>query len=243
MTIKAIIFDVDGVITDTEPVHMEAWLSVLDPLGVSFEEDEYRKNYIGRNDKDFLDVLGHIHHRFFDDIERERLIEEKTKATLEILGKNIPLLDGVKEFVEEASKHFLLAICSGAQRSEIEFMLKKLKWTGIFNPVIASDSVKKGKPDPEGYVRAMEGLIERSKEVLLPENIMAIEDSPRGVAAAKAAGIKCFGVMNSFGADELKAADRVVRSIEEIDIKELATLCETKRSNPFISLFKKIFTL
>ncbi|HPM41743.1 MAG TPA: HAD hydrolase-like protein, partial [bacterium] len=69
MEIKALVFDFDGVITDTEPVHMEAWLAVFEPMGISFDEEEYRENYLGLNDRDFLDAVSRIHGRHFDDAE------------------------------------------------------------------------------------------------------------------------------------------------------------------------------
>lgn len=214
---KAIIFDFDGIITDTEPIHMEAWLDVLEPLGLSFDEGEYRAHYLGLNDRDFLDALGHIHHHHFDDVDKSRLIEEKGSACIRLLDQEIPLCEGVADFVEAASKKYLFAICSGATHGEIEFVLRRLKWTELFKPVIAAAAVKRGKPDPEGYIRAIEGLIERSTDIILPENILAIEDSPKGVAAARAAGIKCLAVSSAFSESDLRAANWVASSLAGMD--------------------------
>lgn len=215
--IKAIVFDFDGVITDTEPVHMEAWLGVLEPIGISFDEDEYRANYLGLNDRDFLDVLARIHGHHFDDVEKARLIEEKSAANINMLERHIPLMPGVAEFIEEVKNKYLLAICSGAQKTEIEYILRRLKWADLFNPVIAADLVGKGKPDPEGYIRTFEGLLDRSPDPILPEHVLAIEDSPKGVAAAKAAGLKCAAIKGAFTAEQLSGADFVVGAIGEID--------------------------
>lgn len=218
MKIKAIIFDFDGVITDTEPVHMEAWLDILEHEGIAFDSAEYHANYLGLNDRDFLDAVGRIHGAKFDDIRKHELIEAKTRRTFELLEHQIPLIDGVADFIEKNSKDKLLAICSGATRGEIEFILKRLKWEKVFDPIIASDSVVKGKPDPEGYIRATEGLIDRADFALLPENVIAIEDSPKGIQAAKAAGLYCIGVGSSFPAEQVAHADLVVSNMSEIEI-------------------------
>jgi len=218
MAFKAIVFDFDGIITDTEPVHMEAWQSVLDPLGVTIDEDEFRTQYVGLNDRDFLEAVGRNHKHHFSDSDKANYIEQKSIATIELLEKEIPLLPGVEEFIGNAAKDHLLAICSGANRSEIEFILKHLRWTDTFDPIVASDSVSRGKPDPEGYIRAVEGLNDRASGVILAEEVLAVEDSPKGIAAAKAAGLKCLAVSNSFTSGDLSGADWVVDSIADFDL-------------------------
>ncbi|MFA4875401.1 MAG: HAD family phosphatase [bacterium] len=218
---SALIFDFDGIITDTEPVHMEAWQGVLEPEGLFFDEEEYRKDYVGLNDRDFLDAVCRKHNRHFSDGEKLDLLERKAIQSVSLLGKSIPLLPGVAEFIAQAREKFLLAICSGANRGEIEFILRHLKWEGVFDPIVAADSVEKGKPDPEGYIRALEGLRERNGGVILAEHAIAIEDSPRGIAAAKAAGMRCLAVSNSFSRDELLGADWIVESLADVDLNDL----------------------
>jgi HAD superfamily hydrolase (TIGR01509 family) len=218
--IKALVFDFDGVITDTEPVHMDAWLGVFEPLGISFGEDEYRAQYLGLNDRDFLDAVGRMHGHHFSAADKANLIEQKAMAVMTMLEHDIPLLPGVREFVEEAKKTHLLAICSGAGHGEIEFILHRLKWEGVFSPIVAAESVTKGKPDPEGYIRALEGLQKRATELLLSDETLAVEDSPKGIAATKAAGLRCLAVSNSYPDAILKDADRVVSSLAEFDLAE-----------------------
>lgn len=221
MNKKAIIFDFDGIITDTEPIHMEAWLSVLEPHGITFDEDESRANYIGLNDRDFLEAVMHIHGIHFEENEKGDLIEAKCVASLNLLEHDIPLLPGVMDFISEMSKDYLLAICSGAQKSEIEYILKHLKCLKLFNPIVCSGAVKRGKPDPEGYIRALTGLRERTDDELVSESVIAIEDSPKGVEAAKAAGLKCLAVTNSYSVGELKKADMIVASLSDVSPEDL----------------------
>lgn len=221
MVIQGLVFDFDGIITDTEPVHMEAWQSVLEVQGIDFGEAEYRQHYLGLNDRDFLDAVGRIHGRHFEDGQKKELIDLKTTVSLDLLREEVPLLPGVKEFIDKARQRLLLAICSGANRSEIDFILKHAHLNNIFDPIIAADSVRHGKPNPEGYIRALEGLQERLGDVVLAEQVVAIEDSPKGIAAAKAAGLKCLAVLNSFDRTELAQADWIVESLEEVELDDL----------------------
>jgi beta-phosphoglucomutase len=222
MVFKALIFDFDGIITDTEPIHMEAWQGVLEPLGIWFDEEEYRAHYLGCNDRDFLDAVGRIHSHYFSDADKARLIEQKAVASRNLLEHDIPLLPGVADFVAAAADHYLLAICSGASKGEIEFILHRLKWEKRFDPIVAGESVKRGKPDPEGYIRALEGLQERADEIILPEHCLAVEDSPKGVLAARAAGLRCLAVGNSYPAEELSGANWVVGSLAEVELETLS---------------------
>ena len=221
MAAGALIFDFDGIITDTEPVHMEAWQGVLEPQAVFFDEDEYRRYYIGLNDRDFIDELCRIQAHHFSEAEKRELVEEKAVASARLLEREIPLMPGVSDLIAAARGKFLLAICSGANRGEIEYVLKHFKWHGVFDPIVAADSVTKGKPNPEGYIRALEGLQERSRQPLLPGEVFAIEDSPRGIDAAKAAGLSCIAVSGAFSREELSAADRIVGSLAELDVSDL----------------------
>lgn len=237
MTIKVIIMDLDGVITDTEPIHMEAWLNSLEKQGISFSEDEYKKNYLGLNDRDFLDAVGKVHGKFFEDSEKNDMIEEKTTTAISILERGVPVFSGVKEFVANASMKYLLSICSGAQKGEIEFIIKKLGWDKVFSPVIAAEHVKRGKPNPEGYIRAYDGLVERAGDVIFPENVLAVEDSPKGIRAAKEAGFWCLAVTNSFPREELLEADIVVSDISDFKIEDIGK--KYKKRILFRKKFKK----
>jgi HAD superfamily hydrolase (TIGR01509 family) len=221
MTKKALIFDFDGIITDTEPIHMEAWLAVLEPYGVVFNEDEAKANYVGLNDRDFLTAISRIHGVHFNENERNDLIQDKGVATLNLLEHDIPLISGVDDFIDKVSERYLLAICSGAQRGEIDFILKHLKWSGRFAPIVSSENVSKGKPDPEGYIRALEGLQARTDENLVAADVVAIEDSPKGIEAARLAGLKCIAVTNSFPVSELGNANIIVADLNELSFQDI----------------------
>lgn len=217
MLLKAIIFDFDGVITDTEPVHMQAWLHVLSTLNISFGNEEYEANYLGLNDRDFLDAVGRIHNRTFCAEEKKSLINKKLKYTIKSLEESIPVLPGVVSFIKENSRKSALAICSGAIKEEVHFVLKKLKLTDFFDPVITQEDVLYGKPNPEGYKLAFTQLQNRLGQILSTNNCIAIEDSPKGIQAARAAGIKCLAVSNSYPSNMLSHADWIVSSVSEFN--------------------------
>jgi len=220
MSFKAIIFDFDGVITDTEPVHMRAWLEVFKPLGISFDKKEYDANYLGLNDRDFLDAVGRIHNRPFPAEEKNILITKKLEKSLALLSKGIPLLDGVEDFIELLQKKCLFAICSGANKNEVNYVLKKLEWLEIFDPIVTQENVQKGKPDPEGYKLVLKRLQERApSHKLTADDCLAIEDSPKGIAAAHAAGIKCLAISNSYPPGDLSEADWVLASLSEFELE------------------------
>lgn len=218
MTFKAIIFDFDGVITDTEPVHMMAWLLVFRPLNISFGKEEYETHYVGLNDHDFLDAVSRIHKHTFSSEDKIKLINEKLKHTLNSLQKSIPLIPGVEDFVKRASKNHLFAICSGASIKEIKFVLNKLGWLEIFDPVVTQEDIKRGKPYPDGYNFTLKKLNERNPtDKITSVECLVIEDSPKGIAAAHAAGMKCLAISNSFSKEKLNDADWIVDSLAEID--------------------------
>jgi HAD superfamily hydrolase (TIGR01509 family) len=215
--IRTIIFDFDGIITDTEPVHMKAWLEVLNSLYISFDEDEYYSCYVGLNDRDFLDAVGDNHDHEFTDREKGVLIERKAIASHRILEERIPLIPGVDEIVPQLAKKYPLAICSGAQKSEINFILTQLGWLDHFRPIVTQEDVAKGKPDPEGFLFTLKHFQQHQEwdPPLEASQCLVIEDSPHGIEAAKAAGMPVVAITNSFSSEDLHDADRVVDSLGE----------------------------
>lgn len=215
--IRAIIFDWDGIITDTEPVHMRAWLEILEKKGISFGEEEFRHHYIGLNDSDFLNAVGDNHGCEFTDREKGVLIERKGLVTRRLLEEHIPVIEGVGEIIPALARRYPLAICSGAQKNEIAYILGKLGWLGYFRPVVTQEDVVRGKPNPEGFLYTLKYLEQHYEwdPPLVAAECLVIEDSPHGIAAAKAAGMKCVAITNSFDEGHLRSADAVVHSLAE----------------------------
>jgi beta-phosphoglucomutase len=215
--IRAIIFDWDGVITDTEPVHMEAWLKVFKPMGIVFDHDEYYRCYVGLSDGDFLDEVGRNHHREFTERDKGVAIERKAVESHRILERKIPLLPGVKEIIPELHAAHPMAICSGALKREIMFVLNTLGWQDYFKPIVTQEDVRRGKPNPEGFLIAFKHLQQHHnwKSSLQESECLVIEDSPHGIEAARAAGMPVVAITNSFSEEHLHGANEIVSSLAD----------------------------
>jgi len=215
--IRAIIFDWDGVITDTEPVHMEAWLKVLGPMGIEFDEDEYYRCYVGLTDGDFLDEVGRNHHREFTERDKGVAIERKAVESHRILEKKTPLLPGVEKIVPKLHETYPIAICSGALKREVMFVLKNLDWQDLFKPIVTQEDVRRGKPNPEGFLFVLKHF-QQHREWTPPleaSECLVIEDSPHGIEAAKAAGMPVVAITNSFSEEHLHGANEIVSSLAD----------------------------
>ncbi len=119
-----------------------------------------------------------------------------------------------------------MAICSGSLRSEIETILKKASLLDYFQTIVSAQDIKKGKPDPEGFLLALKQLNDRSDEQIPPNRCVVIEDSHWGLEAALAANMPTIAVTNSYDADQLTAADIVVTRLDNLTIEDLNKLCD-----------------
>ncbi|MCD6040005.1 MAG: HAD-superfamily hydrolase [Gammaproteobacteria bacterium] len=222
MKFKAIIFDFDGVLFDSEKIHLQACNQVFKDLGFTISEDEYFQAYVGLSDNEMFDlILKNKNIKLSSDqvkaLRKRKIIAYKDYVTSQV---SLDGVRGVKEFLEIHAKiidHF--AICSGATREEIEATLRKLEQGKLrihFKHIISIDDIKLGKPSPEGYLLAANRLN------VLPPYCLAIEDTPVGIAAAKAAGMTVVGIATSHEKKALKNADFVADSYNEINswIKE-----------------------
>lgn len=223
--LQAVVFDCDGVLVDTEPLHYKAYQEVLRPLGLGFDYERYLGHYIGFDDRDaFIEAFKEGGR----ELTRETLgslIEDKSEVLFRIIESGVTSFPGVRELVLELSSAGVpLAIASGALRREIEAFLEALCLRGVFDIIVAADEVKKSKPDPETYLVALDRLAESKSISLTPGNCVALEDTPAGIASAKGAGLRVVAVGNSFPLERLGNADRVVARLDEIDGEGLARL-------------------
>lgn len=237
---RAIIFDFDGVITDSEPVHLKMFQKVLSEKGISLGFEEYYEKYLGMDDKGCFSTL--LQSRGVDtgtDLIQS-LIHKKTTYLMDYIKNDLFIYPGVVDFIEKARKRFNLAIASGALRHEIEFILHRAGIHSAFTVIVSAEDVREGKPDPECFQKALAGLNEMlgtlpifQKEIwevspdadaINPEECLVIEDSIAGIEAAHAAGMKCIAVTNTYGRERLTMADLVVKSLEEINVDALDNL-------------------
>jgi beta-phosphoglucomutase len=217
---EAVIFDFDGIIVDTEPLHHKAFLSVLEPLGMGFTWEEYVATYMGFDDRDAFREAYRARGKDLDGEKLKSLVAAKSRVFLEILRAGVEPYPGAVSMI--ASLHAAgtpLAISSGALLSDISPILGRLGIDTCFPVIVTADDVRKSKPDPECYALAFRRLSRmHPSRVTVPERSIAIEDTPAGVRAAKGAGLRVLAVTNSYGAGELAEADWIAESLENVRI-------------------------
>ncbi|MCW8398409.1 HAD family phosphatase [Legionella sp. PATHC038] len=212
----AIIFDFDGVILDSEPIHYEAYCHVLKPLGITISYPEYMEKYLGLSDKDMFPKLLHNKRLNFSKAEVQRLMQQKTQAYTNLINRYepLPLIVDFDQFLFKiAPKVKKIAICSGSSRSEITTVLSKVrqgKLHAYFDTIVSTEDVQAGKPSPEGYLLTAERLD------VVPGRCLVIEDTPYGVKAAKAAGMQVIGLMTTYDRHQFLIADQVITGYRQL---------------------------
>lgn len=224
MNLKAIIFDFNGVIVDDEPLHLELFRKVLLEEGLFLSDEDYHEKYLGYDDRAcFIEALCDNSRTpdAADDLFIQELIDRKAEYYRQAIQERMLLFPGVVDLVRRSAAEFPLAIASGALKSEIEWVLQQGEMREYFRVIVAAEDVSACKPDPEGYNKALEMLNAALATELQPHECLVIEDSVAGVEAAKAAGMRCLAVTNSYKAEELQAADKVVNSLAAVDLKAI----------------------
>ncbi len=220
--LRAIIFDFDGVIVNSEPLIFELTRKMAALEGWTITEEEYYRDYLALDDRGIIEHLYATHERALDRARRDELVEWKARAYAEVIRDGLPAMPGAVEFVLRMAREFPLAIASGSLRSEIEHLLEKLGLRDCFSVLVTADDCEKSKPNPEVFLKALMRLAELpqlAEQPLAPRECLAIEDAPAGVDAAHAAGIACLALAHSRPAQELSRANWVVREFRDVDFE------------------------
>ncbi len=214
--VQAVILDMDGVLVDTEPIHIRAFCELLDEMGVDYEA-EYVNGFVGFS---IDDNVRRINRDFFPDsqLDIEECVEKRDRMYLDILRATaLHPLPGIRELTEVCRKKGLqLALASSSDRNQIQAILQNLKENGFdlkpyLNVVVSGDEVEHRKPDSQIYRLTLQRL------GCPPEQALAIEDSEAGVESAKAAGVLCAALKNPYITDHrLKKADFLIDRINEV---------------------------
>ena len=215
--VEAVIFDFDGVIVDTEPLHYAAFQQTLEPLGMHFTWPEYVETYIGFDDRDaFKYAFASIGTKLGHDA-LQSLIEQKAAFFQEIIRSDVSAYPGVLDMIFHLREHHIpLAICSGALRSDIDPILTMLGISDCFDVIVTADDVEVSKPDPACYELAFQKLSFAHQHSFTKETAIAIEDTPAGITAACAAGLKVCAVTNSYPAARLNQAILIIESLASL---------------------------
>jgi beta-phosphoglucomutase len=222
VALRAAIFDFDGVLVDSEPLHFRALRDALVSEGVEISEEEYTRTYLAYDDRVAIQKALE-HHGRRADAQRMDGIEARKIAIFSGMVPGIPVFEGAREAVRALGAEIPLAIASGARHDEIEAVLAGLGLRDAFQAIVGAEDTERTKPDPAPYLEAARQLSRRAPG-LDPAECVAFEDSIPGIAAALGAGMKVVGVAHSYPADSLRAAHRVVDSLAGIDAASLRGL-------------------
>jgi beta-phosphoglucomutase len=215
---EAVLFDFDGVLVDSEPMHYRAFTEVLDPLGMGFPWKEYVEVYMGFDDRDAFREAFRAKGIGLDDANLAKLVTAKSEAFLRGMRDGVTAYPGAVALIESLrAAGRALALCSGALRSDIDPILAQLRVARCFDVIVSADDVRRSKPDPESYRLAFARLSEKYDALLtVPEKSVAVEDTPAGIRSAKGAGLRVLAVTNSYSAGELAEADWISDSLESV---------------------------
>jgi beta-phosphoglucomutase-like phosphatase (HAD superfamily) len=220
--LRAVLFDFDGVIVDSEPLHFGALRDALAPEAIFIDEAEYVREYLAYDDRGAIRSALERHGHAWDGERVERIARRKAELFEELLP-SVGWFPGARELVRALASETPLAIASGALRAEIEAILDAGGLRGAFSAIVGAGDVANGKPHPEPYLRAMRAL-RGVAAGLQPAECVVIEDSMPGIAAARAAGMTVVAVTNSYPAERLTAAQHVVDSLERVSPASLRAL-------------------
>ena len=229
--LKAVIFDFDGVIADSELLHYKALNAVFNQHGVDIPKEVHWEKYLGYSDLDNIEAVNRDYRMGLNDAKVQVLIDEKKVIFDELVVSGSIIIDGVAVFIRRLiDSGIRRAVCSGALRSDIDLMLAGSGFSNAFEAIIAADDVKHGKPDPEGYLLALDKLNQSGNPVKAGECVV-IEDSHWGLEAAAAAGMNPVAVTTTYSPNELAAkAKKVVDRLDELSIEDLCVLCDADGS-------------
>jgi len=214
----AVLFDFDGVLVDSETQHFEAFRQVLRPLGLRLTRGRYDARYLAFDDRGALHAMLRDAGRRAPAASIEELMRRKRRVFRRLVGRAAPVERPIVRLLRAVARRVPIAIVSGAARSEVVASLTRAGIDGVFRTVVTAEDVRRCKPDPEGYLLALRrlGLTGR-------EGCLAIEDSPGGIRAARAAGLRVLGVATSYPAAALRRAGafRVVPSIATLNAGDI----------------------
>ncbi len=221
--LRAVIFDFDGVLVDSEPLHFACLRDALAPEGIAIDEAEYEQVYLAYDDRTAIRVAFERHAVPFDRARLEATSERKALLFQQRLPE-IRFFPGARELVRELAGALPLAIASGALRGEIEAILAAGGLRDAFSAVVGADDVERTKPDPMPFLAARDRLAAVRAAGLTSRECVAFEDSVGGVTSARAAGMSVVAVTNSCPAPKLGLAQRVVDSLERVTLADLHAL-------------------
>lgn len=222
--IQAVIFDFNGVLVDDEHVHFDLFREILAEEGVAITADDYHERYLGYDDRGcFAAALADAGQQA-DDARLDDLIARKGRRYVEVAETGLRYFPSAGETLDAMSARGLVAICSGALRSEIEYALNRLRRRDRVVAIVAAEDAHKCKPDPAGYLQSLDALraCRHERTPGLPElrarECLVVEDSLAGIISAKGAGLWAVGITHTYTAPQLRqaGADAIIHGLAEL---------------------------
>jgi HAD superfamily hydrolase (TIGR01509 family) len=218
--IKAIFFDFNGVIIDDETIQMKAYQEILRGHEIDLTEEWYM-SALGMDDRTFVKAMFERAKRPLTDPVLETVLNTKTDLHRQMMEDGLPLFPGVVTFLKATSRHFSIGLVSMATIVEVGYVFQRANLTPLFSVIVTAEDASVCKPAPDCYLAGLTKLNEKRqherKLPLLPSECLAIEDSPPGIQAARAAGMRTLGVTNTVSEGALRAvgADVVTASLAD----------------------------
>ena len=222
MPLRAAVFDFDGVIVNSEPLHYRSLRDALRPEGVEITEKDYLQRFLAYDDREAIRLALERQGEGADPARRNRIEARKIEIFARMIPE-IPVFEGARDLVRALEKEMPLAIASGARHDEVDAILVGVGLRDAFETIVGAEDAERTKPDPAPYLEAARRLAARTPG-LAPAECVAFEDSMAGIVAALAAGMRVVGVAHSYPAEKLRTAHRVVDSLVGLDAGALRGL-------------------
>jgi beta-phosphoglucomutase len=221
--IRAVIFDLDGTLADTEPIHFEAFHEILRGDGIAVSREDYFARLIGYTDHDVFAVLLQEHGRDAAPAQVQALMERKANLYQTMIAGRDVMYQGAADFVRDCARRFPLIVVTGTLRNEAEMILGGGKVRELFLDIITAEDVEHGKPAPDGFLSVLGrlGFILRPRPSIVGAECLVIEDTAAGIEAAHLAGMRVLAVCQTASAEQLRAADLIRPSLRETDLDDV----------------------
>jgi beta-phosphoglucomutase len=218
--VRAIVFDFDGVIANSEPLHFRGYRDVLEDVGIQLTEPEYYSRYLGFDDVGAFEAIAAERGINWTAREIGKLVARKAERLEGFARDDSVLFPGALAAIRASAEAVPIAIASGALGAEIRRVLDHAGLTGHFTAIVAAEDTPTSKPAPEPYLRAV-SLLSSARGPLLAADCVAVEDSRWGLQSARAAGLRTVAVAHTYHADELQEADMILPTIQAFDLRAL----------------------
>lgn len=231
--IRAVVFDFDGVIANSEPLHFRAYSDVLLAAGVALTEADYYARYLGYDDVGAFRQIAADRGEAWNGARIDELVRRKAERMEELERDTSILFPGAEAAIRRIAAVCPLAIASGALRAEIVRVLERERLSTYFSALVAAEDTSAGKPAPDPYLRAVDQLRHVVAGPLDAADCVAVEDSHWGLESARAAGLRTVAVTHTYPADQLAGvADAVIPGLDRLTVEFLSKLAKGGSSDP-----------